>query len=138
MQGRSAGHRARAVETALLGRRPLAVLTAVERASVPTVFKDGVANGFVIGVEPPFGNLETSFIEADLRALGIAPGDRFTMRCRETTFTLVRSESVGEVAKGNWVAYLSLDGRLIVARSFASAAESSGCKVGDGVVASAG
>jgi S-adenosylmethionine hydrolase len=103
-----------------------------------TVFRDEGAHGSVTGVEPPFGNLETSFGESDLRSLGIAQGDRFDMRCRERTFALVLGDSVDEVAKGEWVGFVSLDGRLMVARYFASAAETSGCRPGDTVAISAG
>ena len=36
-------------------------------ASVATVFKDGGAYGTVTRVELPFGNLDTSFVESDVR-----------------------------------------------------------------------
>ena len=45
--------------------------------SVATLFKDGGAYGIVTQVELPFGNLDTSFVESDVRSIGIASADSF-------------------------------------------------------------
>ena len=94
------------------------------------VFKDGGAYGAVTRVELPFGNLETSFVEPDLRTAGIGPGDHFQVRCRDKAFDILLGKGFRDVPNGEWVAFYS-QGRLKVARSFASAAEASGCKAGD-------
>jgi WD40 repeat protein len=133
LPGESASNRARAVETTLLKRGANAAPTASTPPRVATVFRDDGGYGAVTGVEPPFGNLETNFVESDLRSLAIATGDTFHVRCREKSVPLLLGTSVDEVARGEWVAYFSLEGSLMVARYFGNAAEESGCKVGDSV-----
>ena len=105
----------------------------VEPASAPaaTVFKDGGAYGTVTRVELPFGNLDTSFVESDVRSIGIAPGDTFHVRCRDKAVDIVLGSNFGDVPRGEWVAVFSLQDTLRIARNFASAAEASGCKAGD-------
>jgi hypothetical protein len=109
--------------------RPAPVQPALAR--VPTVFKDGGAYGTVTRVELPFGNLETSFVEADLESMGIAAGDLFQVRCSAQSIDIPLRNSYGDVPRGDWVAVFSLQGTLKIARNLASAAEASGCKAGD-------
>ena len=96
-------------------------------------FKDRGAYGTVIRVEPPFGNVQTSFVESDLRSLGIAPGTPFQLRCRQNTFDVLLGQNFGDVPRGEWVAFLSPEGTLTLARNLASAAESLKCEPGDTV-----
>jgi uncharacterized damage-inducible protein DinB len=109
---------------------------AAPSASVATVFKDGGAYGAVTRVELPFGNLDTSIVESDVMSIGIAPGDSFQVRCRDKTVDIKLGSSFEDVPVGEWVAVFSLQGSLRIARSFASAAEASGCKPGDTVFVS--
>jgi hypothetical protein len=96
-------------------------------------FKDRGAYGTVIMVEPPFGNVQTSFVESDLRSLGIAPGTSFQLRFRQNTFDVLLGEDFGDVPRGEWVAFFSPEGTLTLARNLASAAESLQCGPGDTV-----
>jgi len=100
-------------------------------ASAPAELKDGGAYGSVTRVELPFGNLDTSFIESDFRSIGIASGDRFQVRCLDKTFDVLLGKDFRSVPRGEWIALFSPQGALKIARSFASAAEASGCKAGD-------
>ena len=100
-------------------------------ASVATVFKDGGAYGTVTRVELPFGNLDTSIVESDVRSIGIAPGDSFQVRCGDKTVDIFLGRGFGDVSVGEWVALFSLQGTLKIARNRVSAAEASGCKAGD-------
>ena len=84
-------------------------------------------------VELPFGNLDTSIIDSDARSIGIATGDTFQMRCRDKTFDVVLGKTFGDVPRGEWVAFFSMQETLKIARNSASAAEASGCKAGDRV-----
>jgi DinB family protein/S-adenosylmethionine hydroxide adenosyltransferase-like protein len=113
------------------GSRPVPAEATSARAA--TVFKDGGAYGTVTRVELPFGNLDTSFLESDVRSIGVAAGDAFQVRCREKAFDIILGRNFGDVPRGEWVALISLPGTLKIARSFASAAEASGCKAGDSV-----
>jgi len=110
----------------------------VERtsASVATVFKDGGAFGTVARVELPFGNLITSFVEADFRSIGIAAGKSFQLRCRDNTFNVLLGRGFGDVPLGEWVAFLSAQGTFTIARNLANAAETSGCMSGDSLFVS--
>jgi len=105
-------------------------------ASVATVFKDGGAYGTVTRVELPFGNLDTSIVESDVRSIGIAPGDSFQVRCGDKTVDIKLGSRFGDVPVGEWVAVFSLQGTLTIARNRASAADTSGCKAGDGLFVS--
>ena len=83
-----------------------------------------------------FGNLETSFVEADLQAIGIASGDSFQMRCHERSFNVLFGRGFRDVPVGDWVAFRSPQGSLTIARNSANAAEGSGCIAGDGLFVS--
>ena len=129
----SASH-ARSVETALL-ERGRGVATPVARpALAATTFRDGGAHGTVIGPDPPFGNLETSFVEADIRAnrdrqrrrvSGPVSGEGVPRHVRQV-MGRGRRRRMGRV---------SFPGRYtsVPARNTASAAAASGCVAGDPV-----
>jgi len=104
-------------------------------ASAATVFKDGGAFGTLVGVQPRFGNLVTSFVEADFRSIGIAAGKSFQLRCRDNTFNVLLGRGFGDVPNGEWVAFLS-QGTFTIARNLANAAETSGCMAGDSLFVS--
>src|SRR6478672_4547075 len=103
---------------------------------VPTVFKDGGAYGTVTRVELPFGNLETGFVESDVRSIGIAFGDSFQMRCGEKSFNVSLGKNFRDVPLYEWVALFPRQGTLKIARNSASAAEASGCRAGDSIFVS--
>ncbi len=105
-------------------------------APVATVFQDGGASGAVARVEQPFGNLITSFVEADFRSIGIAAGKSFQLRCRDNTFNVLLGRGFGDVPSGEWVAFLTAQGTFRIARNLANAAETSGCMAGDSLFVS--
>jgi S-adenosylmethionine hydrolase len=88
-------------------------------------------------LEPPFGNLETSFVASGLRSLQIASGSSFGVRCRENTFTVLLGQHWTDVPRGGWVAYVSMEDGVIIARNAANASEQSGCRPGDSVFVTA-
>lgn len=133
LAGAAASAHAREVETALVERGRSVAIPEPHPAPAASTFKDGWAQGIVLGPDPPFGNLETSFVEADITALGIKTGAAFQVRCRENTFRVVFGTSWAAVATGEWAAFLSLDRTLVVARNNASATAASGCAAGDQV-----
>jgi hypothetical protein len=95
------------------------------------IFKDGGAYGTVTRVELPFGNLDTSFVESEMRSIGIVSGDTFQVRCHDGTFDVLLGSAFRDVPAGEWVAFASPEGTLKIARNLANAAEASGCKAGD-------
>jgi hypothetical protein len=64
------------------------------------VFRDGGAYGTVTRVELPFGNLDTSFVESEMRSIGIASGDTFQVRCHDGTFDVLLGSAFGDVPAG--------------------------------------
>ena len=101
-----------------------------------TVFKDGAAYGTVTRIELPFGNLDTTFVASDLRSLGISPKETIQVRCGGKVVDVFFGRAFADVPRGEWVAFVSPEGTLKIARNFASAAEASGCKATDTVVLS--
>jgi dipeptidyl aminopeptidase/acylaminoacyl peptidase len=135
--GQRAGARRRGLEALLLERRVVTPVASKPK-SPAAVFKEGGVYGTVTRLEPPFGNLETSLMLSDLRAVGIVPASRFGMRCREKTFTIFLGAHWTDVSPGEWVAYLSVEGDVIIARNEANAGELSGCQAGDSVFVTGG
>jgi hypothetical protein len=125
--------RAREIEARLLSRGALAPPPAPTPSRRAPWFEDGGAYGLVIRLEPPFGNLETSFSAPHLRSLGIARDETFLLRCRETTVAPLLASHWEDVPRGEWVAYWSLEETLVIARNGASASEATGCRPGDRV-----
>jgi hypothetical protein len=133
LSGRRARARSRGLEALLLERR--VVTPVASKPKSPTAaFKEGSVYGTVTRLEPPFGNLETSLVLSDLRAAGIVPTSRFDIRCRDKTFAVLLGDHWTDVSPGEWVAYLSMEGEVIVGRNGANASELSGCQAGDTVV----
>jgi hypothetical protein len=59
------------------------------------------------------------------------------VQCRENMFTVLLGQHWTDVPRGGWVAYLSMEGGVIIARNSANASEQSGCQPGDSVFVTA-
>lgn len=94
----------------------------VERATPDSdaVFENGAATGHVLSFDR-FGNLVTSFVASDLKRLGLAVGDHLQLSSGTHTVEVFLGESVFDVRLGEWVAFVSLSGRLIVGQSYGRA-----------------
>lgn len=88
--------------------------------SSSAVFEDGTALGHVLSFDH-LGNIQTSFVASDLARLGLAVGDRFELTSGDKSVDVYLGESVFEARLGEWVAFVSLEGRLIVSRSYGRA-----------------
>ena len=124
---------ARETDRSLLARALTATDAVRELVPVATTFTDAGAAGIVLRLESPFANLETSFIRADLKSLGIGPGQSLQLRCRKTTVSMPIGAGWEDAPAGDWIAYFSFEGRLVAARNGRSAGETSGCQPGDAV-----
>ena len=69
-----------------------------------------------------FGNLETSFVGDDLDRLGVQVGDQIVLKAGDEAVEALLGESFFDVQMGEWVAFVSQSGRLMVGRSYGSAA----------------
>ncbi len=95
------------------------------------VFKDGGAYAKVKSIHPAFGNLETEFIEKDLNALGIVKKTYFQLIFKDKTFKVFYGAAYSDVPKGEWIALLTANGTIEIARNFKNAGDTLGCKKGD-------
>lgn len=93
-------------------------------------FLAGWATGKTLEIDR-FGNLETSFVGADLDRLGVQTGDQLVLRSGEQTVEVLLGESFFDVQMGEWVGFVSQTGRLMIGRSYASAASALELSVGD-------
>jgi len=96
-------------------------------------FRDGVAFAKITHVGTSYGNLDTAFIQNDLDRLGIKPTTHFMVGMGDKRFRVFLGKTYGDVPRGDWVAFLTAEGRLRIARNYANAAETLGCVVGDEV-----
>jgi hypothetical protein len=96
-----------------------------------TVFKDGGAYAKVKSIHPAFGNLETEFIEKDLNALGIVKKTSFQLIFKDKTFKVFYGTAYSDVPEGEWIALLTANGTIEIARNFENAGDTLGCKKGD-------
>lgn len=88
--------------------------------SSDAIFEDGAALGRTLSIDR-LGNVRTSFVAADLERLGLTVGDRIEIASGDKKVEAHLGESVFEARLGEWVAFVSLEGRLIVSRSYGRA-----------------
>jgi S-adenosylmethionine hydrolase len=93
-------------------------------------FKDGGAYGSVLSITEEYGNINTEFIESDLKMLGIEPDSSFLLKYKMNVFEVHLGENYDDVGEGDWIA-IWRDGRLRIARNLDNAAMKLGCKEED-------
>jgi len=94
-------------------------------------FKDGGAYTQVTNITSDYGNINTEFSEADLHKLQILGQTHFQVKYREQKFSVFLASAYADVSRGEWVAFLTAEGQLRIARNFENAAHALGCKAGD-------
>jgi hypothetical protein len=94
-------------------------------------FVEGGAYTKIESISSTYGNINTEFIEGDLLQLGISAKTRFQVRYGAQIFTVLLATTYGDVPRGEWVAFLTAEGRLRIARNHENAAKTLGCKEGD-------
>ncbi len=94
-------------------------------------FVEGGAYTKIESISSTYGNINTEFIEGDLQQLGISSKTRFQVSYGEQTFTVLLATTYGDVPRGEWVAFLTAEGRLRIARNYENASKTLGCKEGD-------
>ena len=85
----------------------------------------------VTSVNASFGNLETEFTSADLDAVDIKRGSSFWISFNENTFNVLYGTTYSDVPHGDWIAFITAEGTLRIARNYDSAAKTLDCKVDD-------
>ena len=91
-------------------------------------FRDGRAYAKVTHITGGFGNIPTEFVQADMERLGIQPGSHFTVGRADKEFRVFYGKQYADVPKGEWVAFITADGALLIARNLDNAAKALGCQ----------
>jgi S-adenosylmethionine hydrolase len=96
---------------------------------------DGIsASARVIAINPEWGNIDTEFVYPDLERLGISKGVIFTVQFEEKSFKVMMANTYEDVQQGEWVAFITPEGFLRIARNVDSAVKLLGCKPGDNII----
>ena len=92
--------------------------------------------GAVTEVGNEYGNLDTSITKAEVVEAGMNEGDMLEFSCGDGSFDVAYATTYGDVAEGEWVAFINWDDKLRFARNLANAAETANCKLDDLVTVS--
>jgi hypothetical protein len=88
----------------------------------------------VTGINASFGNLETEFTSEDLDAIDVKRGGSFWVSFNEKTFKVFYGTTYSDVSQGEWVAFITAEATLRIARNYESAAGALGCQIGDTIM----
>lgn len=120
------------VETGKIEKNKDAILPPPVRES-SALFKDGGAYAVIKYIHPAYGNIHIDFIEKNMKKLGIQKGTSFKLTFNNRQVNVFWGNAYGDVPKGAWIAFVTANGILEVARNFENAAKTLGCKIGDKV-----
>jgi S-adenosylmethionine hydrolase len=98
------------------------------------IYDRSSASGMVIAINPEWGNVDTDFVYSDLERLGITKGVIFTVQFKDKSFKVMMASTYDDVQQGEWVAFITAEGFLRIARNVESAANLLGCKPGDRII----
>jgi S-adenosylmethionine hydrolase len=98
------------------------------------IFYGSSASAMVIAINSEWGNIDTEFVYSDLEKLGISKGVIFTVQFEEKSFKVMMANIYDDVQKGEWVAFITAEGFLRIARNLDSAVKLLGCKPGDNII----
>jgi pimeloyl-ACP methyl ester carboxylesterase len=118
------------VETGTIEKDKDAILPPPVRES-SALYKEGGAYAVVKYIHPVYGNMNINFIEKDLKKLGIQKRTSFKLTFKDKQVSVFWGDAYGDVPKGEWIAFVTANGTLEVARNFENAGKTLGCKVGD-------
>lgn len=113
-------------------------VTIPEAAPASTATFDGAAAlGTVTAVDAVYGNITTDFVAADLEKIGAKPGARLAIRSGTKAVEAPWVKAYADVPQGDFLAFVTAEGRVLVARNMANAAQELGVKPGDKIGVSA-
>jgi pimeloyl-ACP methyl ester carboxylesterase len=92
------------------------------------------ASGEITQITDVFGNFFTSYVADDLGRLGVERESYFHLSFGEHTVRVYWGATYSDVSKGEWVAFISPEGNLMVARNMENACETINCKINDRVL----
>lgn len=92
---------------------------------------DGALRATVRDLARVYGNLYTDLQPADFERRGIARGESFLLTAPAGTFKVRYGTTYSDVPQGEWIAFPTADGTVMIARNRANAAETAGLATGD-------
>jgi pimeloyl-ACP methyl ester carboxylesterase len=99
--------------------------------STAQVAADGTLRATVRDLARVYGNLYTDLQPADFEQLGIERGGWFLLTSATGTFKVRYGTTYSDVPQGEWIAFPTADGTVMIARNRANAAETAGLATGD-------
>ena len=93
---------------------------------VAQAHEDKQIEGHIRNISPEYGNLNTSFTQADLDALELKLTGRFLIKVDDQQVLITLGKQYEDVAKGQWVGFIDWEGFLRIAILYGNAAEKLG------------
>ncbi len=87
----------------------------------------------VIHISEDYGNVDTSGTVETLEELGLMKGNSFPVAFGGTEVMVYLGETYSDVPRGDWVAFVTDQGNIRLARNYENAAATLGVAVGDKV-----
>jgi S-adenosylmethionine hydrolase len=79
--------------------------------------------GHIRNIAPEYGNLNTSFTQADLDQLGLVSTDQFLIQADHRQISVTLGTQYADVARGQWIGFIDWEGFLRIAVHYGNAAE---------------
>ncbi len=92
---------------------------------------DGKAFAEILEISPTYGNFIINTNTEDMMLLGIEQNSYFRIGCKDRTFRVFYGTTYSDVLQGFWVAFVTAEGYVRIARNFADAASALHCQQGD-------
>lgn len=105
-------------------------------ALIATAAEPRQIQGTVEDIAASYGNIDTSIVAAAFATLGVKQGDSFQVAFSGKHFSVYLGDTYSDVPKGDWVAFMTADGKLRIARNMDDAAQALGVKKGDTITLS--
>lgn len=115
------------------GKKPAdeKVLIDVHRTDSKARHEAGRVYGKVVDVHPVYFNMTADFSRSDLEKAGIKQDLFFYVGFKDKKFKIFLGYSYDDVKEGEWIAFITAEDYLKVARNWANAQKELGCKLGD-------
>lgn len=97
-------------------------------------FVGDTAINSIISISENHGNIFSGFVAADLQRLGISINSHFQLTLGTQTVRVFWGTNYHDVGRGEWVAFISADDSLMIARNTDNACATVSCKTGDPLI----
>ncbi len=108
--------------------------TVVSNLNSSAEFVGDTAINSIISISENHGNIFSGFVAADLQRLGISINSHFQLTLGTQTVRVFWGTNYHDVGLGEWVAFISADDSLMIARNTDNACATVSCKTGDPLI----